>query len=218
MLPPYTPLFTWLRATTVGQLVCFAGGLLFTYIGYLFWQAVAAVVYFFAFGSGDGHHDELLLVEAGGVLLHLGVVSWLGWRRVLYPTWGAWAIGVGVPIGLFAHYILLPWYQTPPGPSYQQFSFLKGSHRYQLTLERPGNGFDVSVAGLRTGSSSVATSTSLLMGNYRVRHDTIFLREWQGPRQCFIYHHTLVGFENSPLPIALTREPDSTPFSLRQGK
>lgn len=53
------------------------------------------------------------------------------------------------------------------------------------------------------------------MGDYQVRHDTIFLREWQGRRQCFIHHNMLVGFEDSTVPIALIHECDSTPLSLR---
>jgi hypothetical protein len=214
----YRMVLTWLRFTKAGQVVLFAFGLLFTYGGYFLWQVAAAFVSFFTLGSGAGHADACLLVEASFLLVHLAVVSWLFWRRVLYPTWWAWALNLAVPIGLFAHFVLLPWYGTPLDSAYQRYRFVRGSQRYQITLEKPGNGFDISVTEQNTSSNTTATSTSLLMGDYTVRHDTLFLQEWQGPRRCFIYHRTLVGFENSAVPIALTREPDIAPFSLRQRK
>ena len=214
----YRTVLNWLRFTKAGQVVLFAFGLLFTYWGYFFWQVVAAFVAFFTLGSGAGHVDAGLLVEAGFFGLHLGVVSWLFWQRVLYPTWWAWAVAVAVPIGLFAHYVLLPWYGTPLDPAYQRYSFVRGSQHYQISLAKPGIQFDVSITEQKSSSNSGATSTSLLTGDYHVRHDTIFLREWQGPRQCFIYHRTLVGFENSAVPIALRQEPGITPLSLRQRK
>ena len=212
----YQTVLNWLRFTKAGRAVRFAFGLLFTYGGYFFWQIVAAFVAFFALGSGTGHADEGLLIETGCLFLHLGVVGWLFWRRVLYTTWMVWALNVAVPIGLFAHYVLLPWYGTPLNPAYQQYRFVRGAQRYQITLEKPGNQFDVSVTEQKNSFNSPSTSISLLMGDYHVRHDTIFLQKWHGPRQCFIYHRTLVGFENSTVPIALTREPDITPLSLRQ--
>lgn len=209
----YRTVVTWLRFTTAGRAVLFALGLFFAYGGYFFWQVVAAFVAFFTLGSGAGHADAALLVEAGGLFLHLVVVSWLGWRRVLYPAWWAGAVNLAVPLGLFAHYVLLPWVGTPPDSTYQRYCFVSGGQRYRITLEKPGTYFDVSVTDLESGSTH--TSTSLLMGDYRIRHDTLVLQAWRGPRRCFIYHRTLVGFENSPVPIALTRESDITPFSLR---
>ena len=203
---------TRLRSTKAGPAGLFVLGLLFTYGGYFFWQFVAAFVTFFTLGSGEGHTDEGLLVSAGFLLLHLGVVSWLFWRRVLFTTWWAWALNVAVPIGLFAYYVALPWYRSQLDSTYQQYRFVKGSQQYRITLEKPGNQFDVSDVTNQKGGST----TSLLMGDYQVRHDTIFLQQWHGPRQCFIYRRALVGFENSAVPIMLTRERDIHPLSLRQ--
>ena len=212
MTTRYLTVLTWLRSTKAGQAVLLVFGLLFTYGGYYFWQVVAAFVAFFTLGSGEGHTDEGLLVSAGFFVLHLGVVSWLLWRRVLYTTWWACVLTVAVPLSLFARHVVLPWYRTPPDSTDQQYRFVSGSQHYRITLEKPGNQFDVSdVTNQKNG-----TTTSLLMGDYHVRHDTIFLREWQGPRQCFIYRRALVGFENDAVPITLTRERDITPLSLRQ--
>ncbi len=108
MIISFQTLVTWLRSTKAGQVVLFALGVLFTYWGYIFWQIVAAFACFFTFGSGAGHDEEGLVVSIGFLALHVGVVSWLFWRRVLYITWWAWALSVAIPVGVFTHYMLLP--------------------------------------------------------------------------------------------------------------
>jgi hypothetical protein len=75
MTTPNLTLFTRLRSSTVGQATLFALGLLVAVSGYLLWQAVGAIVDFFVFGSGAGHTDEGLLVAAGFLCLHIGVLS-----------------------------------------------------------------------------------------------------------------------------------------------
>lgn len=165
---------------------------------------------FFTVGSGEGHHNEQLLISSGFFVLHAGVLSWLAWRGLLYHTWWAWALNIGVAVGLFAGYEFFPWYRTPRDSTYQRYNFVRGSQRYVITLETPRHSFDVSdVTNQENGST-----TSLLMGDYQVRHDTIFLREWAGPRQCFIYNRTLVSFDKSPQAIPLTREKDIAPWTL----
>jgi len=42
-----------------------------------------------------------------------------------------------------------------------------------------------------------------MRGEYVVRHDSVLLREWNGPKQCQIYRQTLVGFKGIPSPIPL---------------
>jgi hypothetical protein len=113
-------------------------------------------------------------------------------------------------VGHFAYYVFVHWYNTPRDSTYQRYSFVRGAHRYEVTLEEPGHGFDIS----DVTNQPHGTTTSLLMGDYQERHDTIFMREWAGLRQYFIYHHTLVGFENGAKPISLTREHDILPFTL----
>jgi len=212
MSTPNLPFSAKLRSATAGQVALFVLGLLASVGGYFFWQVVGAFVDFFVCGSGAGHTDEGLLIAAGFLLLHLGILSWLFWRKGLYTTWGAWALSVGVAIGLFAYYTFLPWHGTPPDSAYQRYIFVKNGQHYELTLESPGHSFDVSDVTNRENGST----TSLLMGDYQVRHDTTFLREWAGPRQCFIYHHTLVGFGKNTQAIPLLRGNDSNPLSLRQ--
>jgi hypothetical protein len=205
-----TSLLTWLRSGKTGQAVLFTLGLLLTGAGYWLWQVIAALVYFLAIGSGEGHRNEGLLVEGGFLVLQVGLLSWLFWRRVLYPTWWAWALNVTVAISLFTNYAFLPWYGAPPDSTYQRYTFVQGDHHYEITLENPDHVFDLSdVTNQKNGST-----TSLLLGDYQVRHDTIFFREWAGSRKGFLYDRTLVGFENSTRPIPLTRERDSTPWTL----
>ncbi len=191
---------TWLRATTTGQFVLFALGLGLAVGGYFFWQAVAAFVWFFALGTGEGHARGTFLLEAGFLVVHVALLSWLFGRRLLYSTWWAWLVSAGVAIVLFAGLVLYPWYRAPADPTYQAYTFARGAQRYQLTLAQPGNSFDISEVTRQPNG----TTLSLLMGDYQQRHDTLFLQEWHGPRRGFIYHHTLVGFENSPVPIPLT--------------
>ena len=207
----YQSWLTWLRASTAEHVVLWALGLLLTVSGYFLWQVVGAFIHFFAFGSGEGHQDQGLLVSAGCLALHVGVLSWLAWRRVLYTTRWAWALNVGVAVSLFAFFVFSPWYAAPRDSTYRRYSFVQGGQRYEITLEHPGHVFDLSDVPNRKNGST----TSLLMGNYRERHDTLFFHEWAGARHGFLYQRTLVGFENSTRPIPLTRENDIKPWSLR---
>ena len=210
MTSPNLPLLPWLRSSKVKRVVFLALGLLLTVGGYFLWQVVGGFVYFFTVGSGAGHHNEQLFISSGFFVLHAGVLSWLAWRGVLYHTWWAWALNIGVAVGLFAGCEFFPWYRTPRDSTYQRYNFVRGSQRYAITLETPRHSFDV----LDVTNQENGSTTSLLMGDYQVRHDTIFLREWVGPRQYFIYHRTLVGFDKSPQAIPLTREKDITPWTL----
>ena len=211
MATSHPNLFTRLRSVKAEQAVLVALGLLLAIGDYDFWQAVGAVINFFAFGSGDGHNDEGLLVAVCFLCLHVGLLGWLFWRRLLYLTWWVCALSVGVAISHFASYVLVPWYNAPQDSTHQRYRFAKGAHRYEITLEEPGHGVDIS----DITDQPYGTTTSLLMGNYQARQDTIFLQEVGGPRQCFIYRGTLAGFENDAMPIPLTREQDIPPFTLR---
>jgi hypothetical protein len=204
MLNAKPKLLPWLRSAKAKQALRFVLGLGVTVARYFLWQFVALFAYFFTFGSGVGHQNGGLLVSASFLAVHVGLLSWLLRRRVLYIAWWEWAVNVGVAIALFAGYVFYPWYGSPPDPTYQLYTFAQGQRRYEITLEKPGTGtyFDLSdVTRQQTG-----TTTSLLMGDYRVHHDTLFLREWQGPRQCLIYRDTLIGFEPNTKPIPLSRQ------------
>lgn len=122
----------------------FTLGLLLTVAGYWLWQVIAALVYFLAIGSAEGHRNEGLLVEAGFLGLQVGLLSWLFWRRVLYPTWGAWALNVTVASSLFTTYAFLPWYGAPPDSTYQRYTFVQADHHYEITLQNPDHVFDLS--------------------------------------------------------------------------
>ncbi|PJJ59287.1 hypothetical protein [Hymenobacter chitinivorans] len=201
------------------MLVRFGLGFMLTVVGYFFWQVIAAFAAFFTIGSGGGHRDEALVIEAGFLAVHVALLSGLAWRRVLYtPRW-VWALNVGVSVGFFAYTVFVPWYSSPRDPAYQYYTFFQEGRRYEISLQKPGNSFDLlDVTDQNTAEkndSTVSVSTSLLYGDYQVRHDTIFLRQRASPRQCFIYHGTLVGFGNSTMPIPLIREQDSKPWSLQ---
>jgi hypothetical protein len=204
MLNAKLKLFPWLRSAQAKQALRLALGFGVTVAGYFFWQLVALFAYFFTFGSGAGHQNGGLLVSALFLAVHIGLLSWLFRQRVLYVAWWGWAVNVGVAIALFARYVFYPWYGSPPDPTYQLYTFAQGQQRCEITLEKPGTGtyFDLSdVTRQQTGFT-----TSLLMGDYRMCHDTLFLREWPGPRQCLIYHDTLFGFKPNARPIPLSRQ------------
>jgi hypothetical protein len=203
MTEPKRPLLPWLRPSKIGQSVLLALTLGLTVGGYFVGQVVAAFLLFFTLGSGEGHRDAGLLVQTGCLALQVGLGSWLYWRGLRGARWGLWAVNSGVSLALFAYYVVYPWYGSPRDPTYQTYIFTRGTHHYELTLAKPGNWFNVSdVTFKRSG-----TTTSLMMGDYTVRHDTVFLQEWQGPRQWLLYRQTLVGFENTTGPISLsTRE------------
>ena len=111
MIEPKLPMFARVRFNKMGQLVLFALGVAFGLIGYFFWQFVAAFVDFFTFGSGAGHEAGALLVGMGCVAVHVGLLSWLFRRQLLYTTWVAWAVNVGLALGLFAWLELYRAYQ-----------------------------------------------------------------------------------------------------------
>jgi hypothetical protein len=201
---------TWFRSAKTGPAVRFILGLLLTAGGYWLLQVSAVLVYFLAIGSGAGHQNEGLVVEAGFLLLQVGLLSWLFWRGILYSTWWAWAFNVTVALSLFSRYAFLPWYTASSDSTYQRYTFVQRGHAYEITLESPDHVFNLSdVSNQKNGST-----TSLLMGNYQVRHDTIFFHEWAGPRKGFLYNRTLVGFTHSTRPILLTRERDITPWTF----
>ena len=105
------PMFAQVRSTKMGHSLHFATGLVFGLIGYFFWQFVAAFVGFFTFGSGAGHDSAAMLVGSGCLAVHVGLLSWLFRRQVLYTTWVAWAVNVGLALGLFAWLELYRAYQ-----------------------------------------------------------------------------------------------------------
>lgn len=190
----------WLRTTTAGQFVLFALGLGLAVGGYFFWQFVAAFVWFFTFGTGAGHAKGAFLIETGLFAVHVALLSWLFGRRLIYYVWWTWLMNIGIVIALFARFVFYPWYHAPADPTYQMYTFVQGAQHYQLTLTQPGSSFDISEVTRQPNGITI----SLLMGDYRQRHDTLFLKEWHGPRRYLLYHHTLVGFENSLVPIPLT--------------
>lgn len=203
MTGPKLSLSPWLRSSKVGLVILLALACGLMVVGYVVGQVVTSFFLFFTFGSGTGHQNAELLVEAGCLALQIGLVSWLFWRRLRWATWWLVVGNAGVSIGLFAYYAVYPWFISPPDITYQTYTFARGAKRYEIRLAQPGNWFDI--ADVTTQQSG--TTTSLMMGDYEVRQDTIFLREWQGIRQCFLYHQTLVGFENNTEPIPLgTRE------------
>lgn len=203
MTEPKLPLLPWLRSSKAGQRVLLALTLGLTIGGYFVGQVVAAFLIFFTLGSGEGHRDAGLLVQTGCLTLQVGLGSWLSWRGLRGTMWWPLAVNSGVSLVLFVYYVICPWSGFPRDPTYQSYTFTRGTHHYEISLAKPGNWFAVSdVTWKRRGST-----TSLLMGDYTVRHDTVFLREWQGPRQWLLYHRTLLGFENTTEPIPLsTRE------------
>jgi len=163
----YQSWLTWLRASTAGHVVLWALGLLLTVSGYFLWQVVGAFIHFFAFGSGEGHQDQGLLVSAGCLALHVGVLSWLAWRRVLYTTRWAWALNVGVAVSLFAFFVFSPWYAAPRDSTYRRYSFVQGGQRYEITLEHPGHVFDLSdVTNRKNGSTTSALVKRLVQKSH----------------------------------------------------
>lgn len=206
MTGPKLSLLPWLRSSKVGLVLLWALACGLMVVGYGVGQVVTAFVLFFTFGSGAGHQNAELLVEAGCLALQLGLVSWLFWRLLRRATWWLIVVNAGMSIGLFAYYAVYPWFISPPDPTYQTYTFAQGAQHYEISLERSGNRFDVSTVTpqeLTPQQRATTTTTSLMSGNYAVRHDTIFLQEWQGPRRWYLYQQTLVGFENSAEPIAL---------------
>jgi hypothetical protein len=206
MTGPKLSLLPWLRSSTGGLVLLWALACGLMVVGYVVGQVVTALVLFFTFGSGAGHQNAELLVEAGCLALQIGLISWLFWRLLRRATWWLVAVNAGVSIGLFAYYAVYPWFISPPDPTYQTYTFARGAQHYEISLEQPANRFDVLAVTpeeLTPQQSATTTSTSLMRGDYEVRHDTIFLRERPGGRQCFLYHQTLVGFENNVAPIPL---------------
>ena len=151
-------------------------------IGYYCWQVVGAFVYFFTVGSGDGHRKEALVVATVFLVVHVGLLSVLRWRRVLPAAWWSWLVNVGIALGLFTSYDFYPWYQAPRDPMYQTYTFTRGGQRYRITVEQPGSWFDLS----DVTNQAKGNTTSLLMGEYYVRQDTEFLRDRNGGLQCLL--------------------------------
>ena len=87
MTSPNLPLLPWLRSLKAKRIVLLVLGLILTVGGYFLWQVVGVFIYFFTVGSGEGYHNEQLLISSGFFVLHVGVLSWLAWRGLLYHTW-----------------------------------------------------------------------------------------------------------------------------------
>lgn len=101
--------------------------------------------------------------------------------------------------GVIFHLLLQSWYDYDRQGRYHRYAFIQQRTRYVLTLHRKAQAFDLSdVTNQANGST-----TSLRMGDYVVRHDTVFLREGNGPRQYVMHQRTLSGFEGSTAPIPL---------------
>ena len=100
--------------------------------------------------------------------------------------------------GVF-HLLLHNWYDHDRHARQQRYSFAQGGHRYEITLDTKRNWFDLSDITERPKG----WTTSLMMGEYVVRHDSVLLQQWGGPKQCRIYRRTLVGFKGSAVPIPL---------------
>ena len=81
----------------------FALGLLLSVAGYYLWQFIGVFVWFFTYCCGTSGDWATKPIAAGCVVLHIGLLSWLFRRQILYKTWLAWATNVGVALGLYAY-------------------------------------------------------------------------------------------------------------------
>jgi len=125
----------------------------------------------------------------------VGAGWWLGKRPRLA---GAFALNALLAGAVF-HLLLQSWYDYDRKGRYDRYAFAQQGTLYVLTLHRKEQAFDLSdVTNQANGST-----TSLLMGNYVVRHDSVLLRESNGPRQYVLHQRTLSGFEGSAAPIPL---------------
>jgi hypothetical protein len=78
-------------------------GLALSVVGYYLWQYIGVLVWFFTYCCGASGDWATKPIAAAGVALHIGLLSWLFRRRVLYRTWPEWAVSVGVALGLYAY-------------------------------------------------------------------------------------------------------------------
>jgi len=101
--------------------------------------------------------------------------------------------------GVVFHLLLLRWYNYDRQGRYHRYAFARQGTQYVLTIHRGEQAFDLSDI---TNQASRST-TLLVMGDYVVRHDSVLLREWNGPRQYVLHRHTLSGFEGHATPISL---------------
>lgn len=95
-------------SSKIGQPFLFVLSLALSIVGYYAWQFVGVFVWFFTYCCGESGDWATKWMSAGCVALHIGLLSWLFRRRVLYKTWMAWALSVGLALGLFAYTELLP--------------------------------------------------------------------------------------------------------------
>jgi hypothetical protein len=77
-------------------------GLAFTFAGYFALQFLGAFVWFFTYCCGEsGNHYATQIIGAVFVALHVGILCLLFRKQILYTTWLALAVNVGLAIGLF---------------------------------------------------------------------------------------------------------------------
>ena len=91
------------HTTRISQLLRFAVGLALSVVGYYLWQFIGVWVYFFTYCCGVSGDWATKPIAAVCVALHIGLLSWLFRRRILYRTWPAWAASVGMALGLYAY-------------------------------------------------------------------------------------------------------------------
>jgi hypothetical protein len=90
----------------MNPLIRFALGLVVSVTGYYLWQFIGVFVWFFTYCCGTAGDWATKPIATGCVVLHIGLLSWLFRRRVLYRTWLAWAASVGVVLGLHTYSVL----------------------------------------------------------------------------------------------------------------
>ena len=78
-------------------------GLGLSVAGYYLWQYIGVFVWFFTYCCGASGDWATKPISAVCVALHIGLLSWLFRRRVLYKTLLEWATSVGVALGLYAY-------------------------------------------------------------------------------------------------------------------
>jgi hypothetical protein len=104
--PP--PTLTTKLSTLLGQPLLFVFSVALSVLAYYAWQVLGLLVWFFTYCCGTSGDGASTWLAAGGLVLHIGLISWLFRRRVLYTTWLAWAISVGLALGLFVYAEMLP--------------------------------------------------------------------------------------------------------------
>ena len=87
----------------MSQPLRFALGLALSVVGYYLWQCIGVFVWFSTYCCGAPGDWATKPISVVCVALHIGLLSWLFWRRVLYQTRLEWAASVGVALSLYAY-------------------------------------------------------------------------------------------------------------------